>query len=319
MKIQRLFSVSGVTAYDLGTSSTEGISNYLMDTGHTEEAYLLRPITINHEDFWFYGSYEDALERFEAISYSQPPDITFGGAQNNGYIEGELWLEVISGSLSDPQSGYLWAVVDRTWVKQTGQDYFDSIYETFIPQTKLNYAGEKQVLSTPFLFYFGLTPGKTALDMLIKYFGPKDAFGTTDLITCPTFGNVTPTPTPTPAASLIPVPTVPLVSGSVPTPTPSHTPINLWFYEVEWHLCNPNRTEAEPCTSTVTDKWISSPYDYLIVGRYYYHGTYDLNYLITASAITYTAYLAAGGTEAIQYNGITGNISCTCPIEAPGD
>ena len=39
-----------------------------------------------------------------------------------------------------------------------------------------NYIGHKQVLSTPFLFYFGLRPDKTALDILIKYYGPKGAF-----------------------------------------------------------------------------------------------------------------------------------------------
>lgn len=324
MKLQRLFSVSGATDYDLGTSTTDGHSNYLMANG--EEEYLLRPMTIEHDVFWFYGSYEDALERFEAISYSQPPDITQNGAQNNGYIEGELWLEVLSGSLSDPQSGYLWAVVDRTWVKQTGvngENYFDSFYETFIPQTILNYADNKQVLSTPFLFYFGLTPGKSALDMLIKYFGPKGAFGESDLRICPTFGNVTPSPSSTPAASLLPDPSAPAVSGVVssptPTPTPSPTPSSnsfatLWYYEVDWHLCDPSRTEQEPCTSTVADKWISSPYNNLVVGEYYYHGTYDINYLITASAKTYAEYLAAGGTEAVQYNGITGSLICVCRL-----
>jgi len=199
MKIQRLFSVSGTTEYDLGTSTSstpDGHTNYLMENG--EEEYLLRPMTIDHDTFWFEGSYEDSLERFESISYSTPTFTGPGEAQSEmGYNEGELWLQVLTGTTADPQRGYLWTVVDSTWVIQTGKtinltgDYIDGVWETFIPQTKLNYADNKQILSTPFLFYFGLTPGKTSLDLLIKYFGPKGAFGTSDLPICPTFG---PTP-----------------------------------------------------------------------------------------------------------------------------
>jgi hypothetical protein len=38
------------------------------------------------------------------------------------------------------------------------------------------YSGNKQILSTPFQFYFGLTAGKTGLDKFIDLFGPKGAF-----------------------------------------------------------------------------------------------------------------------------------------------
>jgi hypothetical protein len=54
--------------------------------------------------------------------------------------------------------------------------YVRDLRETFIPATAQNYVGNKQVLSTPFLFYFGLRPDKTALDALIKYYGPKGEF-----------------------------------------------------------------------------------------------------------------------------------------------
>ena len=46
-----------------------------------------------------------------------------------------------------------------------------SIYPTKDP-----YTGWKQILSTPFLFYFGLRPGKTAVDKFIERFGPLNAF-----------------------------------------------------------------------------------------------------------------------------------------------
>jgi hypothetical protein len=51
-----------------------------------------------------------------------------------------------------------------------------SKYEMFLFQTEKNYSGSKQVLSTPFLFYIGITPNKTAFDLLIKYFGLKKRF-----------------------------------------------------------------------------------------------------------------------------------------------
>ena len=49
-----------------------------------------------------------------------------------------------------------------------------------IRKTRDYYSGTKQILSTPFLFYFGLRPGATGLDKFIERFGPKDAFKTTD-------------------------------------------------------------------------------------------------------------------------------------------
>jgi hypothetical protein len=45
-----------------------------------------------------------------------------------------------------------------------------------IRKTQDYYSSSKQILSTPFLFYFGLRPGKTGLDKFIERFGPKGAF-----------------------------------------------------------------------------------------------------------------------------------------------
>jgi len=52
----------------------------------------------------------------------------------------------------------------------------NSIYCPFIFKTAKNYSGNKQVLSTPFHFYFGLRPGSSSYDKFIKYYGPKGAF-----------------------------------------------------------------------------------------------------------------------------------------------
>jgi hypothetical protein len=96
-----------------------------------------------------------------------------------GYVEGDLWLHVQSGTTKDPLSGttyvVLWNGTKQVWTAQS-DSYVKDYRESFIFQTKLNYMGNKQVLSTPFLFYFGLRPQNSAVDLLIKYYGPKGAF-----------------------------------------------------------------------------------------------------------------------------------------------
>lgn len=196
MPLQKIFSISGVTDYDI--QAFTGRTNYLMPDG--EEEYILKPMTIDHSTFSTTGSTEDMLERFEVISYGIP-DTSVGGASQ--YVEGDLWLYVppTSGTTKDPQGGFIYVVVNKTWVLQT-EPYIDGYMETFIPQTALNYSDERQVLSSPFLFYFGLIPGKTSLDLLMKNFGGVGAFTSEETVTCMVDDIVTPTvsvtPTPTP-------------------------------------------------------------------------------------------------------------------------
>ena len=169
MKLQRMFSISGATATE---------TNYLMADG--EEEYLLKPMTITHPQYSFTGNTTDMLERFENISLNAP-NTTANAAQYTN-VEGDIWLHVQSGFTIDtsvwvknPASGTTYVVVNKTWVEQPDK-YVKDYRETFLFQTQTNYDGRKQVLSTPFLFYFGLRPDKTSLDALIKYYGPKGAF-----------------------------------------------------------------------------------------------------------------------------------------------
>jgi len=71
-------------------------------------------------------------------------------------------------------TGTLWTRTGSTgnWASQA----WASTDDFYIKPTATNYAGNKQILSTPFLFYFGLRPGKTAVDKFIERFGPKGAF-----------------------------------------------------------------------------------------------------------------------------------------------
>jgi hypothetical protein len=112
------------------------------------------------------------LERFENISLSAPSTSSNDAIS---YVEGDVWLHVTSGTTKEPLSGVTYVVVNKTWTEQSDR-YVKDYRETFMFQTQLNYSGTKQVLSTPFLFYFGLRPDKTALDTMIKYYGPKGAF-----------------------------------------------------------------------------------------------------------------------------------------------
>jgi len=220
--LQRLHSISGMITS--GKFSTENTTNYVMADG--EEEYLLKPITKDHPGYVFDGDYADMLERFENISYSAPS----GSAV--GYVEGDVWLQVTSGTKKNPLTGYIYVVVDETWTLESNQ-YVSGSKETFLFQTKNNYTGTKQVLSTPFLFYFGLRPDKTSLDTLIKYYGPKGAFPSTDscvnidVINGPA---VTPTPTPTPTTTIggTPVGTPAPTPGTSPTATPYYR-----YYKLE--------------------------------------------------------------------------------------
>jgi hypothetical protein len=90
------------------------------------------------------------------------------------YVEGDLWLNVTSGTTKNPITGNIYVMVSGSW--SSAIPYVKDSKETFIFKTAKNYSGNKQVLSTPFHFYFGLRPGSSSYDKFIKYYGPKGAF-----------------------------------------------------------------------------------------------------------------------------------------------
>lgn len=165
-KLQRMVSIG---------SSTSTTTNYLMPDG--EEEYLIKPMTKDHETYFFDGNYTDMLERFEIITLSGglTPDPVM-------YVEGDLWLEVLTygpkGFRKDPYTGNIHVLVNGAW--SASYTYISNAgsgnREVYIFKTVNNYSGNKQVLSTPFHFYFGLRPGSTGYDKFIKYYGPKGAF-----------------------------------------------------------------------------------------------------------------------------------------------
>jgi hypothetical protein len=162
--IQRMLSTSGIT-YS-GQYYTGDTTNYLFPDG--EEEYLLLPMTKKHDTFSYDGNYTDMMDRFDRIETTAPTDPA------SQYTEGDLWLEVTSGTLKSPSTGNIYLVSGQTWSSPIS--YVHNSKELFIFGTAKNYSGNKQVLSTGLQFYFGIRPGKSAFDRLIKYYGPKGAF-----------------------------------------------------------------------------------------------------------------------------------------------
>ena len=71
------------------------------------------------------------------------------------------------------------------WIRKGSIGVWDSQswntnIEYILKPTLKNYTGNLQILSTPFLFYFGIRPGKTAVDKFVQLFGPKGAFPTSE-------------------------------------------------------------------------------------------------------------------------------------------
>ena len=223
MKLQRIFSIE-----NYGDTTT----NYVFDDG--EEEYLLRPMTKDHETFVFENvniSDNLVLERFEVIS-SYAPDVSAYGA--SAYTEGNLWLHVTNGTTTAPLSGRIYVVLNETWTQD--ELYVKDTREVFLFSTLNNYTGNKQVLSTPFHFYFGLRPGNTAFDKFIKYFGPKlprtfTIFSGSTGTTAPPEPPPSPSPTVTPSVTITPSITISITPTQSPLlsmpPTPSLTPSNF--------------------------------------------------------------------------------------------
>ncbi len=112
-------------------------------------------------------SYDSQYHGFKillATSYASPMDPTAG----------RLYIRLGNQSINQiVNSGYSQPWLDDRWSLKIDWDetLAYSIWPSLDP-----YNNRVQILSTPFFFYFGLRPGKTGLDLLIKRFGPKGAF-----------------------------------------------------------------------------------------------------------------------------------------------
>ena len=169
-----------------------------------DDPYLLPPISYD-----FSGNYVTGVtftaEEFDEVIDTNDPVLFPAGTFTPPYSFAQDYSKVLhlydsqyhqfkillmtAGTLMDPQAGRLYIRLGNgnqgySWLngRWSGKDqpngYIDwdedqayTIWPTLDP-----YSTTLQILSTPFLFYFGLRPGKTGLDLLIQRFGPKGAF-----------------------------------------------------------------------------------------------------------------------------------------------
>ena len=153
-----------------------------------DDKFLLPPISYDFNGVRILGAYIGLAEEFDAVVLNSDLKITVDelkalyDTQHHGFTL--LVATGVGDTEADPTVGRLFIRLGNegnwsdeiAWVSNTTDGSSDySIYPTRDP-----YLYSKQILSTPFQFYFGLRAGKTGLDKFIAKFGPKDAFPYTE-------------------------------------------------------------------------------------------------------------------------------------------
>lgn len=142
--------------------------NYMYNN---DDKYLLLPITYN------FGGL--SLSTSENATNDVDFDIIGNVGEHYTYstkYPGFTVLEVTSGTIDNPTAGQLYTRIGTGWDQKNWTKTNDFV----IRATQDYYNGNRQILSTPFMFYFGLKSGKTGLDKFIKHFGDKNDFTTAE-------------------------------------------------------------------------------------------------------------------------------------------
>jgi hypothetical protein len=143
-------------------------------TSDSSDKYLLLPMTYTFSGLTVNtGNATNDIE-FDAIISSGYTHTVY-----NSEYPGFTVLKSSTNDIDNPTSGTLYTRYGNAgtdgivgWHSQSW-DYTDDF---IIRKTEDYYTGNKQILSTPFMFYFGLRVGKTGIDKFIKLFGDKGAF-----------------------------------------------------------------------------------------------------------------------------------------------
>lgn len=142
-------------------------------TNDSSDQYLLLPMTNTFSGLTISGMNLTNEIEFDVVIPSGSTHTTYD-SEYPGYTV----LKSSSNDVDTLTSGTLYIRYGTagTWQTipwNTGVDFI-------LPQRQDYYNGDKQILSTPFQFYFGLKAGKTGLDKFIDLFGPKGAFPPTE-------------------------------------------------------------------------------------------------------------------------------------------
>jgi hypothetical protein len=141
------------------------------------DPYLLLPMTYTYNGLVITAATGNATNElpYDVVVLSPDPDTHT--LYDNEY-PGFSYLYVTSGTSSNNE---IIAYSGTSYVRygtagQWSATPWDYLHDFMIRRTEDYYSGTKQILSTPFMFYFGLRPGNTGLDKFIERFGPTGAF-----------------------------------------------------------------------------------------------------------------------------------------------
>lgn len=139
---------------------------------YSDHEYLLLPITNTFSGLTKSIEGSTVIPEFDVMETTDNHDI-YGGQ-----YPGFTYLYITDGDELSPIAGTLYT---RYGSEDTWDEKEWGITNNFIiPRSEDYYETHKQILSTPFSFYFGLRPGKTGVDKLIEKYGPKNAFSVTN-------------------------------------------------------------------------------------------------------------------------------------------
>ena len=145
-------------------------------TNDPSDPYLLLPMTYTFSGLSISGLNVTNAVEFDAIEDGTDNHTTYD-TQYPGFTY--LFVTTTSGSVplsngGSPLTGILYTRYGPAGTWHTLS--WDYTMDFIIRRTQDYYSGTKQILSTPFQFYFGLRPGNTGVDKFIKRFGPLGAF-----------------------------------------------------------------------------------------------------------------------------------------------
>jgi hypothetical protein len=161
------YTFSGTTIHDVITTTVANEFDYMYrwvesDTGHTEIITRL-----NQENNQYPGY---TVLYITGGTYNSPTRGRLFTRYGGAYTGGTVTTSLITGNTSN--NTVLVSTGDNGW---NANDWLLSTFS--IKRTKDYYHNKtKQILSTPFQFYFGLIAGKTGMDKFIDQYGPKGAF-----------------------------------------------------------------------------------------------------------------------------------------------
>jgi hypothetical protein len=182
------FGVGTNQSWDYGSIQNQPLQGMTYNynyTGDSSWKYVLFPMGKDYAGLTktisgvSYNEVTFNIERTSAV-YTATDYLIF-----NNQEEGFTYLYVTSWSSGTSEDERVQNALTATLYTRTGNTggwasqawTYDTDF--IIKPTTNNYGNSdnhKQILSTPFLFYFGLRPGKTAVDKFIQRFGPKGAF-----------------------------------------------------------------------------------------------------------------------------------------------